>query len=98
VTDDAFTQCICNEAKATCPAECAAPYCNVDGAASVGGTDDPCASCQPDFDTCDAQANKACDADPTCAAAEKCYADAKCDSKPPGPDEGTAEASSTRGQ
>jgi hypothetical protein len=95
--DDAFNQCLCNAAKATCPAECAAGYCHPDGTAgtaSVGGpgTVDPCASCLPDAGACDAQAKKACDADPTCAAAEKCYADAKCDSKPPGPDEGSSEA------
>jgi hypothetical protein len=97
----ASDQCVCNSAKAKCSAECATGYCNMnsDGSSdmAVTGSDDPCASCQPDFDACDAQAKKACDADPTCAAAEKCYADAKCDAKPAGPDEDTVSATADDG-
>jgi hypothetical protein len=97
--DDAFSQCLCNAARASCTAECAAGYCSSPDGTAVAtstaglGTVDPCASCAPETGTCEPQSEKACAADPTCAAAEKCYADAKCDSKPPGPDEGTAMAS-----
>jgi hypothetical protein len=105
VNDDAFNQCACNAAKAQCPAECAKGFCDANGAngtaanpIGASSNDDPCMSCMPNLDGCDGQAKKACDADPTCSAAEKCYVDAKCDSKPPGPDEGTAEASSSSGK
>jgi hypothetical protein len=89
----AFSQCACNAAKTSCPAECANDFCNPDqpdstnpppdGSSSSG---DACGSCEPDLDSCEAQAEKACAADPTCAAAQKCWDDAKCDSKPGGPD------------
>jgi hypothetical protein len=43
---------------------------------------DPCAPCLDDLATCSSAGEKACTADPTCAAANKCMLDAQCDAKP----------------
>jgi hypothetical protein len=107
VADDAVQKCICDAAKSKCTAECAQAMCSQSGSSGSGDSTsssdsassdaDPCDSCfnQIDFNSCDATAKKACDADPTCAAAQKCYDDAKCDGKPAGPNEDEASSSSS---
>jgi hypothetical protein len=85
---DAFSKCQCDQVKASCSAECATTACAAssgqDGAQVVNPA---CDSCNPDLTPCDDVMKKACAADPTCAAAQKCYDDSHCDAKPAGPDE-----------
>jgi hypothetical protein len=52
-------------------------------------TDGPCITCNPSLAVCDDVEKKACDADPNCSAAQKCYDDSQCDQKPNGPNETT---------
>jgi hypothetical protein len=84
-----FEACECKEARAKCTPECAQKLC--DGvaagksAAEVGagsGPDDPCADCGLSGRELDQCHDQACPGDPTCAAAEKCFDDAKCADKP----------------
>jgi hypothetical protein len=84
---------MCDQAKSKCTADCAPGYCPAaDG--TLQATSESCAaSCNVDMSSCEASAKTACDADPTCAAATKCYTNAKCDSLPDGPDESSGSSS-----
>jgi len=87
--DDAFQKCVCDQAKSKCSADCAKTQCDEasGGPESTQEVNHACDSCNPDFTGCADLMVKACDADPTCAAAQKCIDDSGCDGKPAGPDE-----------
>jgi hypothetical protein len=87
VSKTAYATCRTTAAQ-KCGTECVALYTDTSDGGAVSDlpvvdedAPDPCVACQSDIDACDAVPDKACSADPNCAAALKCVNDAKCNDK-----------------
>jgi hypothetical protein len=79
---------MCKAARASCTSECADAVCAPHDDGSSGLADDACsggcvdvATAKPVDEKCADDKMSACEADPKCAAAAKCFDDAKCGSK-----------------